>query len=67
MPDGLRPDKTGNLWGVVASGVGYHLDNFGRWLLASSPRAASAYAALQAPAAPQPRTQPSWRFACEYY
>ena len=67
MPDGLRPDKTGNLWGVVASGVGYHLDNFGRWLLASSPRVGGAYAALLAPAAPQPRTQPSWRFACEYY
>ena len=67
MPDGLRPDKTGNLWGVVASGVGYHMDNFGRWLLARSPRIGSAYAALLAPAAPLPRTHPSWRFACEYY
>jgi FkbM family methyltransferase len=55
------------LWGVVASGLGYHLDNFGRWLLASSPRMGGAYASLLAPAAPQPRTQPSWRFACEYY
>lgn len=67
MPDGLRPRKTANLWEVVASGLGYHLDNFGRWLLASSPRMGSAYAALLAPAAPEPRTQPSWRFACEYY
>lgn len=67
MPDGLRPRKTANLWEVVASGLGYHLDNFGRWLLASAPRMGSAYAALLAPAAPEPRTQPSWRFACEYY
>jgi len=67
VPDGLRPRKTANLWEVVASGLGYHLDNFGRWLLASSPRMGGAYAALLAPAAPQPQTQPSWRFACEYY
>jgi len=55
------------LWDVVASGLGYHMDNFGRWLIARSPRMGGAYAALLAPAAPQPRTQPSWRFACEYY
>jgi FkbM family methyltransferase len=55
------------LWGVVASGLGYHLDNFGRWLLARSPRMGGAYAAMLAPAAPYPRIQPSWRFACEYY
>jgi FkbM family methyltransferase len=67
VPDGLRPRKTANLWEVVASGLGYHLDNFGRWLLISSPRMGGAYAALLAPAAPQPRTQPRWRFACEYY
>jgi FkbM family methyltransferase len=52
---------------MVASGVGYHMDNFGRWLLASSPRVGRAYAALLAPAEPRPRTRPSWRFACEYY
>lgn len=67
MPDGLRPIKTVDLWDVVASGLGYHMDNFGRWLIARSPRMGGAYAALLAPAAPQPRTQPSWRFACEYY
>ena len=67
MPDGLRPSKTANVWEMVASGLGYHLDNFGRWLLASSPRMGRAYATLLAPAAPQPRTQPNWRFACEYY
>jgi FkbM family methyltransferase len=67
VADGLRPSKTANLWDVVASGLGYHLDNFGRWLLDCSPRMGGAYAALLAPAAPQPHTQPSWRFACEYY
>jgi len=37
---------------MVASGVGYHLDNFGRWLMASSPRMGGAYAALLAPGLP---------------
>lgn len=67
MPDGLRPSKTASIWDMVASGVGYHLDNFGRWLIASAPRLGGAYAALLAPAAPQPSPQPSWRFAHEYY
>jgi FkbM family methyltransferase len=67
VPDGLSPIKTASLWGMVASGVGYHLDNFGRWLLTCSPRMGGAYAALLAPAAPQPRTHPSWRFGCEFY
>jgi FkbM family methyltransferase len=67
VPDGPRPIGKANLWGMVASGVGYHLDNFGRWLIGSSPRIGSAYAALLAPAEPHPQTQPSWRFAQEYY
>jgi FkbM family methyltransferase len=67
VPDGQRPSKKASLWEMVASGVGYHLDNFGRWLIASSPKIGGTYAALLAPAAPQPHTQPSWRFAQEYY
>ena len=67
MPHGQRPSKTAGLWDVVASGVGYHLDNVGRWLLASAPRIGGAYAALIAPGEPKPRTQPNWRFAYEYY
>ncbi|MCW5734323.1 MAG: FkbM family methyltransferase [Enhydrobacter sp.] len=55
------------MWGMVASGLGYHLDNFGRWLLGSSPRWGRFYADLLAPNAPKLRTQPGWRFACEYY
>ncbi len=67
MPDGQQPSKKANLWEMVASGVGYHLDNFGRWLIASSPKIGGAYAALLAPGEPTPHTQPSWRFAQEYY
>lgn len=67
MPDGHRPVSKADLWEMIASGVGYHLDNFGRWLIGSSPRLGGAYAALLAPDEPQPRTQPSWRFAQEYY
>ncbi len=67
MPDGQRPSKTPDLWDMVASGVGYHLDNFGRWLIACAPRMGGAYAALLAPAEPQPRFQPRWHFAQEYY
>src|SRR3954470_14866345 len=52
---------------MVGSGVGYHLDNFGRWLLTSSPTMGGAYAALLAPGEPRPQTHPRWRFACEYY
>lgn len=67
MPDGQRPSKTLNVWDMVVSGVGYHVDNFGRWLLTSAPRIGGAYAALLAPGAPKPHPQPDWRFAHEYY
>ena len=67
MPHGQRPSKKANLWEMVASGVGYHLDNFGRWLIGFVFKIGGAYAALLAPAEPQPHTQPSWRFAHEYY
>jgi FkbM family methyltransferase len=52
---------------VVASGAGWYLDNFGRWLLAAAPRLGGAYAGLIAPGEPKPHTQPNWRFAYEYY
>ncbi|MBS0537237.1 MAG: FkbM family methyltransferase [Proteobacteria bacterium] len=54
-------------WGLISSGVGYHLDNLARWLTAHSPRIASAYAALLAPSVPKIRPRPGWRFAEEYY
>ena len=54
-------------WHLIASGLGYHLDNLGRWLMAGSPKIAAAYAALLAPGAPNLRPHPGWRFAGEYY
>lgn len=54
-------------WDLIASGVGYHLDNFGRWLVEKAPTFGAAYATLLAPGAPRPRPKPGWRFAEEYY
>jgi FkbM family methyltransferase len=55
------------VWDQIASGVGYHLDNFGRWLIDNAPRTGSIYATLLAPNAPRPRPKAGWRFAGEYY
>jgi len=55
------------VWDQITSGVGYHLDNFGRWLIENSPRIGATYATLLAPTAPRPRPKPGWRFAGEYY
>ena len=52
---------------MVASGVGYHLDNLGRWLIARAPAIGAAYAALLAPGAPRLRCHPGWQFGGEYY
>jgi len=55
------------VWDQIASGVGYHLDNLGRWLIKNAPRTGSIYATLLAPSVPRPRPKPGWRFAGEYY
>ncbi len=47
--------------------MGYHLDNFGRWLVVRSPRLGTAYAAWWTPAAPKLGPRPGWGFAEEYY
>lgn len=52
---------------MIASGVGYHLDNVGRWLIARAPAIGAAYAAVLAPGEPRIRRRPGWRFAEEYY
>ena len=52
---------------LIYSGVGYHLDNLGRWLIARAPTIGAAYAALLAPGQPRLRCRPGWRFAEEYY
>jgi FkbM family methyltransferase len=54
-------------WNQIASGVGYHLDNFGRWLITNVPNIGRAYASLLAPAGPRIGYRPGWRFAEEYY
>ena len=52
---------------LISSGVGYHLDNVGRWLMTRVPTIGAAYAALLAPGEPRLRCRPGWRFAEEYY
>jgi FkbM family methyltransferase len=54
-------------WDQVTSGVGYHLDNLGRWLVAHAPKLATLYASFLAPGVPRLRPRPGWRFAGEYY
>ncbi len=67
MVEARRSFAKSGAWGLIASGVGYHLDNLGRWLISHAPRTASVYAALLAPAVPSLRPRPGWRFAEEYY
>src|SRR6266404_4023440 len=54
-------------WAWVRSGVGYHLDNFSRWLVGNVPGLAASYAWFWAPRAPRLGVRPGWRFAEEYY
>lgn len=54
-------------WERICSGIGYHLDNLGRWLIVNAPAIGSAYAACLAPSVPRLRPQPGWVFAEEYY
>jgi FkbM family methyltransferase len=67
MVSAHRPISRFGVWDLISSGVGYHLDNIGRWLLAHAPTLASFYAALLAPGVPNLRPRPGWRFAGEYY
>jgi FkbM family methyltransferase len=57
----------GSAWDAISSGVGYHLDNLGRWLLVNVPVLGNAYAAMLAPGRPPLAKRPGWRFAEEYY
>ena len=54
-------------WDRIASGIGYHLDNLGRWLIVNAPAIGSSYAACLAPGVPRLRPRPGWLFAEEYY
>jgi FkbM family methyltransferase len=67
MTSARRPIARFPVWELVSSGVGYHLDNLGRWLLTHLPTFGAAYAAMLAPGTPRPTSRPGWRFAEEYY
>jgi FkbM family methyltransferase len=62
-----RPISVASAWAWICSGVGYHLDNFGRWLIVCAPKLGAAYAALWTPRAPSLGPRPGWGFAEEYY
>jgi FkbM family methyltransferase len=62
-----RPNSVASAWAWICSGAGYHLDNFGRWLIVSSPQIGGAYAAWWTPGAPKLGPRPGWGFAEEYY
>jgi FkbM family methyltransferase len=61
-----RADATGP-WTWLSSGVGYHLDNFGDWLLRRSPSLGRIYASLLKPPPPSLEPRPGWKFGEEYY
>ncbi len=67
MTTARRSIKVASAWERVCSGVGYHLDNLGRWLIVRAPTVGAAYAAILAPGAPRLGPRPGWRFAEEYY
>jgi FkbM family methyltransferase len=54
-------------WTWLRSGVGYHLDNFGIWLLQRWPAYGRTYASLLKPWPPKLGHRPRWRFGEEYY
>lgn len=63
---GSRTRKAG-VWDLAASGLGYHFDNLGRWLMSRRGPLGRAYAALLAPRRPRLVLKPDWHFAEEYY
>ncbi len=67
MTAARRPISVASAWAWICSGAGYHLDNFGRWLIVRAPKLGAAYAAWWAPGAPKLGPWPGWGFADEYY
>jgi FkbM family methyltransferase len=62
-----RSIRAATAWERIRSGVGYHLDNLGRWLIVHAPSIGSVYAACLAPGGPRLKPRPGWMFAEEYY
>lgn len=67
MTAARRPISVASAWAWIRSGTGYHLDNFGRWLIVHAPRLGTAYAAWWTPRPPKLGPRPGWGFAEEYY
>ncbi len=67
MTAARRPISVASACAWIRSGVGYHLDNFGRWLIVRAPGLGAAYAGWWTPGAPKPGPRPGWGFAEEYY
>jgi FkbM family methyltransferase len=67
MTAARRPISVASAWAWIRSGAGYHLDNFGRWLIVHAPKLGAAYAAWWTPKAPRLGPRPGWGFAEEYY
>ena len=67
MTTARRSISASSAWDRICSGVGYHLDNLGRWLIVNAPAIGSTYAAFLAPGVPRLRPRPGWMFAEEYY
>jgi len=67
MTTARHTNSAASAWERICSGVGYHLDNLGRWLIVNAPSIGSAYAAFLAPGLPRLKARPGWMFAEEYY
>jgi FkbM family methyltransferase len=67
MTAARRPISVASAWAWMSSGVGYHLDNFGRWLIVRAPSIGAAYAGLWTPGPPKVGPRPNWGFAEEFY
>lgn len=67
MTAARRPISVARALAWVRSGAGYHLDNFGRWLIVRLPKLGAVYAYLWRPGAPKPGPRPGAGFAEEYY
>jgi FkbM family methyltransferase len=67
MTTARRSISASSAWDRICSGVGYHLDNLGRWLIVNAPAIGSTYAAFLAPGIPRLKPRPGWMFAQEYY
>ena len=67
MTAARRPISVASAWAWIRSGAGYHLDNFGRWLIVRAPKLGATYAAWWTPGAPKLGPCPGWGFADEYY